>query len=172
MDLTDEQWTVIASRLPPRKLKRPDRPGRPPKEPRAVWNGILWVLRTEAQWNEMLESTHRTRRAIAGSSAGARTAPSAPCFERSRQTSRKGGFDLNEGFVEGLLQRGEKGGPCVGETKRGKGTKIMAATDGAGLPLAISVASASPHEVKLIEETLDQSLIDELPDRLTLPCVI
>ncbi len=42
----------------------------------------------------------------------------------------------------------------------------MAATDGAGLPLAISIASASPHEVKLLEDALDQSLIDELPDRL------
>jgi transposase len=72
-----------------------------------------------------------------------------------------------EGRLRGrLLQRGEKRGPCVGKTKRGKGTKIMAATDGAGLPLAISIASASPHEVKLIEEALDQSLIDELPDRL------
>ncbi len=42
----------------------------------------------------------------------------------------------------------------------------MAATDGHGLPLAVSTASASPHEVKLIEATLDESIIDELPGRL------
>ena len=42
----------------------------------------------------------------------------------------------------------------------------MATTDGAGLPLAIGVESASPHETKLIEATLDESFIDELPDCL------
>jgi transposase len=42
----------------------------------------------------------------------------------------------------------------------------VAATDGRGLPLAVGIASASPHETKLIEATLDESLIDELPARL------
>lgn len=42
----------------------------------------------------------------------------------------------------------------------------MAAVDGAGLPLAVGIASASPHEVKVVEAALDDSLIDELPDRL------
>lgn len=64
------------------------------------------------------------------------------------------------------LRLGEKRGPCVGKTKRGKGTKILAATDGRGLPLAVGIASASPHETKLIEATLDESLIDELPECL------
>jgi len=49
---------------------------------------------------------------------------------------------------------GEKGGSGVGETKRGKGTKLMAVADGAGLPLAIYATSASPHEVTLVEDTL------------------
>lgn len=42
----------------------------------------------------------------------------------------------------------------------------MAATDGNGLPLAIGIASASPHEVKVLEAALDNSIIDELPPRL------
>ena len=61
---------------------------------------------------------------------------------------------------------GEKGGACVGKTKRGKGTKIMAMADGAGLPLAISIASASPHEVTLIEDLIEQRFVDELPERI------
>jgi len=40
----------------------------------------------------------------------------------------------------------------------------MAATDGGGLPLAVDVASASPHETKLVDATLDESIIDELPE--------
>ncbi len=42
----------------------------------------------------------------------------------------------------------------------------MAAVDGTGLPLAVGIASASPHEVKVLEATLDDSLLDELPERL------
>ena len=60
----------------------------------------------------------------------------------------------------------QKGGAGVGKTKRGKGTKLMAVADGAGLPLAISVGSASPHEVKLVEETLDKRFTEEAPERL------
>jgi transposase len=54
----------------------------------------------------------------------------------------------------------------VGKTKRGKGTKIMALADGAALPVAIHVASASPHEVTLGEETLEASFVDEQPEHL------
>jgi transposase len=61
---------------------------------------------------------------------------------------------------------GKKGGAGVGKTKRGKGTKLMAVADGAGFPIAISVGSASPHEVRLVDETLDKRLVEEKPERL------
>jgi transposase len=64
------------------------------------------------------------------------------------------------------LQRGEKRGSSVGPTKRGKGSKIMAIADGHGFPLAVYVASASPHETKLIEPTLDQRFLADLPERM------
>jgi transposase len=42
----------------------------------------------------------------------------------------------------------------------------MAVADGAGFPLAISVGSATPHEVKLVEDTLDKRFTKEMPERL------
>jgi transposase len=54
----------------------------------------------------------------------------------------------------------------VGKTKRGKGTKLMAVADGAGLPLAVHTTSASPHEVSLVKDTLLESFVDEFPERL------
>jgi len=51
---------------------------------------------------------------------------------------------------------GEKRGLCVGETKRGNGTKRMVVVDGQGIPLGAYLDSASPHEVTLIEKTLEQ----------------
>jgi hypothetical protein len=47
----------------------------------------------------------------------------------------------------------------VGPTKRGKGTKIMAIAAVTSLPLAVTVDSASPHETKLVEETLAGSFL-------------
>lgn len=43
----------------------------------------------------------------------------------------------------------------MGRTKRGKGTKWMVVVDGQGVPLANHLDSASPHEVTLIETTLE-----------------
>jgi transposase len=54
----------------------------------------------------------------------------------------------------------------VGKTKQGKGTKIMAVADRAGLPVAIHVASASPHEVTLAEPTLAHRFTRARPPRL------
>jgi len=64
------------------------------------------------------------------------------------------------------LQFGEKGGSAVGPTRRGKGSKIMAISDGHGLPLAVHVASASPHETKLVEPTIERRFLAETPERL------
>src|SRR5208282_4781811 len=64
------------------------------------------------------------------------------------------------------LQRREKRGSGVGPTKRGKGSKIMAIADGHGFPLAVHVASASPHETRLVESTLQQRFLAETPERM------
>jgi transposase len=42
----------------------------------------------------------------------------------------------------------------------------MAVTDRHGVPIAVHVASASPHETKLVEETLDNSFAPERPAKL------
>jgi transposase len=54
----------------------------------------------------------------------------------------------------------------VGTTKRGKGTKLMVLVDASGLPLGVHAASASPHEVTLVEATLAASCAEEEPKRL------
>jgi transposase len=53
-----------------------------------------------------------------------------------------------------LIRLGQKRGPDIGKTKRGKGSKWMVVVDGQGLPLGIHVTSASPSEVTLVEATL------------------
>lgn len=61
---------------------------------------------------------------------------------------------------------GQKRGRLVGKTKRGKGTKIMGLADGHGLPLALRAESASPAEVKLVEQTMEARFVADVPERL------
>ena len=52
MDLKDEQWAIIEP-LIPKPPRHPDGRGRPWQDTRAVWNGILWILRTGAPWQDL-----------------------------------------------------------------------------------------------------------------------
>jgi transposase len=66
---------------------------------------------------------------------------------------------------------GEKRGPKVGKTKRGKGSKLMVLADGAGTPLGVLLEAASPAEVKLLPATIQQvpwDLLEARPERLIL----
>ena len=65
-----------------------------------------------------------------------------------------------------LLHGSKKGGRAVGPTRRGKGSKIMAIADRHGLPVAVGVASASPHETQLVEATLQQRFTKAKPRRM------
>jgi transposase len=64
------------------------------------------------------------------------------------------------------LYGGEKRGFGIGKTKRGKGTKLMAMADGAGIPFAVHATSASPHEVTLVLDTLKERFLRQHPVRL------
>jgi hypothetical protein len=117
-----------------------------------VLNGILWVLRTGAPWADLPDRypSYQT------------------CHRRFQQWVRcgvlkdilsllaealhdEGYLDVQEAFIDGSFARAKKGGNCVGKTKRGKGTKIMAIADRHGLPAAVHVESATPHEVTLVK---------------------
>ncbi len=52
-ELTEEQWELVEPVLRPRR--REDNRGRPWHDTRAVFNGVLWILGSGAQWIEMPE---------------------------------------------------------------------------------------------------------------------
>ena len=78
----------------------------------------------------------------------------------------EGHLDLEEAFIDGSFAPAKQGGACVGKTKRGKGSKIMAIADRRGLPVAVHVESATPHEVRLVHATLAERFVRQLPERL------
>ena len=85
---------------------------------------------------------------------------------RGQRSPRAGRTGLKRMFCGRHVCSGQKGGRCVGKTKRGKGTKLMAIADRHGLPIAARTESASPAENTLVAATLEARLIAEVPERL------
>jgi transposase len=56
-ELTDEQWAKLAPLLPPQK----PRTGRPNNDHRLIINGILWILKTGAPWEDLPERYGSTK---------------------------------------------------------------------------------------------------------------
>ena len=129
--------------------------------------GILWVLKSGARWKDLpdryppYQTCHRRFQqwARAGVLEQALHALASTLLEQGR-------IDLSEAFIDGTFVPAKRGGPAVGPTKRGKGTKIMAVVDRGGLPIAVHIDSASPHEVTLVEDTLAATFVGDLPERL------
>ncbi len=91
MDLTDEQWAVIEPLIPAAE-RQPRGPGRPWRPARAVMNGILWILRTGARWQDLPDRypSYQT------------------CHRRFQQWVAAGVFDhMLQAIADDLLERGQ-----------------------------------------------------------------
>jgi hypothetical protein len=75
-------------------------------------------------------------------------------------------LNLQEAFIDGSFAPAKRDGTCVGKTKRGKGSKIMAIANRQGRPVAVHIEGATPHEVTLVHVTLAERFVSQLPARL------
>jgi len=109
MDLTDEQWEVVKPFIPV-PAKRIDGKGRPRIESRRLLNGMLWIMRTGAAWEDLPR----------------RYSSPATCHRRFQEWCRLGIFeqilaalaqdleergtlDLSECFIDGTFVSAKKG---------------------------------------------------------------
>ncbi|MGH8193860.1 MAG: IS5 family transposase [Woeseiaceae bacterium] len=165
-DLTDAQWAFIEPLLPELPT-RADGRGRPWRDSREVLNGILWILRTGAQWSEMpkryppYQTCHRRFQQWRRSGVMNRLLEAL-----AKDLEQRGKINLEECFIDGSFSAAKKGALAFGKTKRGKGCKVMAIADRAGLPIALCTASASPHETKFVKQLIEHRLTEGKPERL------
>jgi len=123
MELTDKQWEIIEPILPKSKSK-PGKRGRPPVNKRAVFNGILWILRTGAQWRELpnkyppYQTCHRYFQ---------RWSESRKLGKLLRRLAKdlieRGELEVEEGFIDGSLSTAKKGGLALVEQSVAKGAR-------------------------------------------------
>jgi transposase len=90
MDLKDEQWEIVKPLLP-RPTRRADGRGRPRVNDREILNGILWILRTGARWQDLPE----------------RYPPYQTCHRRFQEWVKSGVFEkLLRALVKDVKERG------------------------------------------------------------------
>jgi transposase len=130
------------------------------------------------QWHSLDSSNRRTMVRPTGSVSAEKHLPSIfPAVEQigglCQDSDRTGpGLErprrhrLERRFYRRNFCSCKKRGDGVGKTKRGKGTKIMGLTDAFGLPIAVDATSASPHEVTLVDDTLDSCFLENVPEKI------
>ena len=158
-ELTDAQWEQIAPLLPPQK----PRTGRPAEDHRQVLDGMLWILRTGAPWEDLparygpvgtvssrFLPLAQGRRVRPGAAAPAGTGGcprrtrlgSALCGRHggarppARRRARRSGAIGREGTVEGV-------GEALGRSQGGFSTKLHLRAEGGGKPITAVLTAAS-----------------------------
>ena len=115
MDLTDEQWQVVETILPEDPV-RDDGRGRPWSDRRKVLNGILWILRTGAPWQDLpprygpYQTAHRRFQNWVRSGVIEQL-----LLALAQHLKDAGGLDLKECFVDGTFVPAKKGGAWLGK---------------------------------------------------------
>jgi hypothetical protein len=167
LHVTDEEWELIAPHIPALP-PRADGRGRPWSPARPCFEALLWLLRSGARWADLPDdypprsSVHRRFQLWV-----AQGLFDALARDRAYALTMLGEIDLAEWFIDGSFIVAKLGGAAIGPTKRGKGTKLMALADGkSGLPVSVTIASASPGEVTLVQQTLAARLVEALPAHL------
>lgn len=165
MELTDERWERVEPVF--RHKRKPGQVGRPPRDPRRMVDGVLWILRTGAPWADLpsryppYQTCHRWFQRWCKDGAMKQL-----LIKLARDLRRQRIVDDVEGFIDGSYVPAKKGGDCVGKSRAGSTTKIMALADSCGLPLAVTIAEGCCHDVSLVDQTLDETVIDKLPAKL------
>lgn len=132
------------------------------------WSKVLqWVLRTGAPWADLpkryppYQTCHRWFQTWSNNGTLKALLTTLACELRKRRR-----IDDNESFIDGSYAPAKKGGLCVGKCRAGNATKLMAVADSAGLPIAVSIAEGSRHDVVLVDQTLDEAVTEHLPSKL------
>ncbi|HFS5768490.1 TPA: IS5 family transposase [Providencia rettgeri] len=157
--ISDELSEKITPLIPEHKTNHPLGTHRKLVDNRAAMNAIFFVLRTGCQWNALnatgiCSSSSAHRRFQEWRDAGV--------FERFWQNGllaceQLDAIDWSWLSMDGCMTKSPLAGKKTGKnpTDRGKqGVKRSLMTDGNGLPLALVVAGANTHDIKLAD-TLD-----------------
>ena len=169
MDLTDEQWTIVEPLIPKPKV-RADGRGRPWCDDRQVLNGILWILRTGAPWDD-LPRRYGKRGTVSSRYYRWRQAG---IWERSfadlqAQADADNNLDWTIHFVDSTVirahqhaagaKRSDPDSEALGRSQGGFSTKLNVRAAGQGKPMTFVLQPGQAHESQAFEPLMERASV-------------
>ena len=120
MDITDEQWEIIFPLLPISKRAK-EKKGRPAQDKRQVMNGIIWILRTGAQWQDLpdryppYQTCHRYFQNWVRAGVWNKI-----LWKIAKDLKQRGKIDITECFIDGTFASAKKGGLILEKLRKVK----------------------------------------------------
>lgn len=158
--MSDEMWERLRSLLPDYETN--PKGGRPRTDLRSVADAIFYRMRTGCQWKAIPPEL------AAGSTAHDyyQEWTEQGAFEdlwrlAIEEYDEEVGLDWQWQSIDGAMTKAPLGGEETGKnpTDRGKsGVKRSLQTEGAGIPVGVTVAGANVHDKRLVEETVENTL--------------
>jgi transposase len=159
--LPDALWERIEPLLPKPKPRRFRHPGRKPVEPRKALTGILFVLKTGIDWEDLPQEMG----CGCGMTCWRRLAEwtEAGVWQRLHEMllaelEYAGEIDRARATIDSSHVRARGGGEATGPSpvdRRKAGSKHFVVTDAAGIPLAATITPANCPDVKELEHAVD-----------------
>jgi transposase len=169
-ELTDVQWARLKPLLPPEK----PRPGRPNHDHRRILNGILWIDRTGAPWND-LPSRHGP---VGTVSSRFHRWRKAGIWQRILQALQacadcQGRVDWSLHFVDSTIVRAHQHAAgarkpaakrgihdeALGRSRGGFTTKIHLRAEGLGKPVTFSLTGGRVHDSQQVATLMNTGWI-------------
>jgi transposase len=169
-DLTDVQGARLRPLLPPPRPAKGSKGGRPGNADRPIINGILWILRTGAPWEDLparygKRSTVSTRyyRWIEQGSweriYDAVKADADAAGERDWDVHHVDATVIRAHQQAAGANQGDPHTEALGRSQGGFSTKVHLRIEGHGKPLTIVLTPGEQHETTVFEQLMEQGAV-------------
>ena len=164
--LRDDQWERIREYFPEAHIPE-SRPGCKPVPTRAIVEAVLWILNTGAQWYLLPQCSPNSTTVPRRFQQWCEREVLRTILTQLATTVREeGAIDARERFIDAPFAAAKGGDDGIGNTRRGKGVKMLAIVDRHGLPLSVSTHAANHHAVTLVPLSFDFYMREARPEHL------
>ena len=145
-ELTKEQWERVKKLLP---AERTGKRGRPRKDDRNMLNGMLWIVRSGAQWRELPEAYGPWQSVYARFAKWRDDGTLEAIFRALSADADMENLSLDSTCIK--VHESANGGEktadtAVGRTRGGLNTKLHAIVDGLGNPVEFMLSAGNDHD--------------------------
>ena len=162
-EITKEQWERVKELLPAaRRGKRV----RPRKDDRRMLNGMLWIVRSGAQWRGLPEAYGPWQSVYARFAKWRDDGTLVAIFHASSADADMENLSLDSTCIkvhESANGGGKRADKAVGRTRGGSSTKLHAIVDGLGDPVGSMLSAGNDHDPVHAVELLKQGASYVIP---------